>query len=354
MTGRNRVRQFRATASTFDWPALHELACDYADHLYSVSSLPDDVGPILMVLREALRYEDLEIVADAALAHELVSPTVRRLYAQALVDGGNPAVALQLYTDLATDETALVVDQMEARGGIGRCYKEMFLSCTEPARRQRYLTRSLDAYLTAYQENSAPHVAWHQRRGPAGAGSAGRHCASSGNAVGHRVGRRDLAVRRLVTGTRHVDRGDGVRGGDRTRPVRRGRRARGGVHRDDATRVHGGGVPPPAPEGLAAHHIELSGQRAAPGPSRGAAPVNGGQVTVESTDVRATRLAEFDDAQLERVFGPDSFLPLTWYRTGLQRCRAVARIQNGTTTASAPGFSSRAPTCMINFHPWFW
>ena len=51
-----------------------------------------------------------------------------------------PRVALQLYTDLATDETALVVDQMEARGGIGRCYKEMFLSCTEPARRQRYLT----------------------------------------------------------------------------------------------------------------------------------------------------------------------------------------------------------------------
>ena len=140
-------------------PHCTQLACDYADHLYSVSSLPDDVGPILMVLREALRYEDLEIVADAALAHEPVSPTVRRLYAQALVDGGNPAVALQLYTDLATDETALVVDQMEARGGIGRCYKEMFLSCTEPARRQRYLTRSLDAYLTAYQENSAR--TWH-------------------------------------------------------------------------------------------------------------------------------------------------------------------------------------------------
>ena len=189
MTGRNRVRQFRATASTFDWPALHELACDYADHLYSVSSLPDDVGQILMVLREALRYEDLEIVADAALAHELVSPAVRRLYAQALVDGGNPAVALQLYTDLATDETALVVDQMEARGGIGRCYKEMFLSCTEPARRQRYLTPVPRCVPHRVPGELGSHVARHQRRGPAGAGPAGRHRASSGNAVGHRVGR---------------------------------------------------------------------------------------------------------------------------------------------------------------------
>src|SRR5204862_249025 len=56
---------------------------------------------------------------------------------------------------------------------------------------------------------------------------------------------------------------------------------------------------------------------------------SGGQVTVQSTDVRATRLADFDDQRLERVFGVDSFLPLTWYRTGLQRCRAVARIQTG-------------------------
>src|SRR5215207_1593073 len=103
MTGRNRVKQFRAAASAFDWPALHGLACEYAADLYSVSDLPDDVGPILMVLRQSLRYEDLEIVADAALAHELVTPAVRRHYAQALVDGGNPAVALRLYTDLATD-----------------------------------------------------------------------------------------------------------------------------------------------------------------------------------------------------------------------------------------------------------
>ncbi len=117
------------------------------------------MGQVLQVLRQSLRYEDLELVADAALAHRPDAPVVRRLYAQALVDGANPAVALQLYSDLAADETVPMVDRVEARGGIGRCYKEMFLLCTEPGRRRHYLTRSLDAYLTAYHEDE--NNTWH-------------------------------------------------------------------------------------------------------------------------------------------------------------------------------------------------
>jgi len=343
MTGRNRVRQFRATAATFEWPALHELACDYADHLYSVSSLPDDVGPILMVLREALRYEDLEIVADAALAHELVSPAVRRLYAQALVDGGNPAVALQLYSDLATDETALVVDQMEARGGIGRCYKEMFLSCTEQARRQRYLTRSLDAYLTAYQENSA-HT-WHGINAVALLARARKDGIALPAEMPEATALADEILRSVDSSPVH-DTWTEVTACEAAIALGRYDEA---VERAEAfieTTPHGFTV--------AAFHRQLQKvwqltTSSAPGnellPVLRAALLrySGGQVTVESTDVRATRLAEFDDAQLERVFGPDSFLPLTWYRTGLQRCRAVARIQNLNDDGVGTGFLVSGP-----------
>ena len=106
-----------------------------------------------------MRYEELEVVADAALAHGIDLPAVRRQYAQALVDGGNPAVALRLYRELATDETVPAVDRLEARGGIGRCYKELFLDCAEPARQRDYLTRSLDAYLAAYTEDT--QRTWH-------------------------------------------------------------------------------------------------------------------------------------------------------------------------------------------------
>src|SRR3954447_6385975 len=118
MTRQNWSKQFRAAASTFDRPALAQLAADYAAHLYTVAILPDSVGQVLLVLRQSRRYEELELVADAALAYGLDAPAVRRHYAQALVDSGNPAVALRLYIELAADETAPRGERMEARGSI--------------------------------------------------------------------------------------------------------------------------------------------------------------------------------------------------------------------------------------------
>ena len=86
MTSRTWPKQFRAAASTFDWPALAQLAAEYATHLYAIPKPPDSVGQVLLVLRQSRRYEELELVADAALAHGPDAPAVRRHYAQALVD----------------------------------------------------------------------------------------------------------------------------------------------------------------------------------------------------------------------------------------------------------------------------
>src|SRR4051794_40722467 len=88
MTRRNWPKQFRSAASTFDVPVLQQLASEYHAHLYATPALPESVGQILLILRQSLRYEELELVADAALAHGLDAPLVRRQYAQALVDGG--------------------------------------------------------------------------------------------------------------------------------------------------------------------------------------------------------------------------------------------------------------------------
>ena len=65
---------------------------------------------------------------------------------------------------------------------------------------------------------------------------------------------------------------------------------------------------------------------------------NGGQVTVESTDVRAARMDELGGEGLEKVLGVDRYQSLTWYRNGLLRCRAVARIQNGNDDGIGTGF----------------
>jgi V8-like Glu-specific endopeptidase len=73
--------------------------------------------------------------------------------------------------------------------------------------------------------------------------------------------------------------------------------------------------------------------------------VNGGRVTVESTDVRAARLAHLDG--LERILGVEGYVPLAWYRTGLQRCRAVARIQTDYGDGLGTGFLVSGP----DLHP---
>src|SRR5215470_12652595 len=87
MTARNWPKEFRAVVSTFDWPAMAQLAREYATHLYTLPNLPDSVGHVLLALRQSKRYEELELVADAALAHGPGTPcAVRRHYAQALVD----------------------------------------------------------------------------------------------------------------------------------------------------------------------------------------------------------------------------------------------------------------------------
>ena len=60
-----------------------------------------------------------------------------------------------MYADLATDRSASAHEIGEAQGGVGRCYKELFLACTEPTRRVDYLRRAILAYLQPYQADNA-------------------------------------------------------------------------------------------------------------------------------------------------------------------------------------------------------
>ena len=90
----------------------------------------------------------MELVADSALGHEIDSLVVRRQYAQVLVDGANPAAELRFYRELAHDDSVPDRDRAEAEGGIGRCYKELFLACHDPVRKRGYLQRALDASTT--------------------------------------------------------------------------------------------------------------------------------------------------------------------------------------------------------------
>ena len=345
MSGRNWVAEFRRAASTFDWRALTALSDAYAEHLYSLPELPSSVPTVLMVLRQNLRYEGLEAVADAALAHGIDVPAVRRQYAQALVDGGNPAVALRLYTELADDKSVSDEDRTEARGGIGRCYKELFLACRHTTRRREYLLRALGAYLKAYREDCGR--TWH------GINAVALMARAERDGIDVRPwaeGVQDLAASVLATvdGTavpnvwtdvtacealiglgRHteaIERADAFLKTDAFTIASFLRQLRN-IWQLDTTASPGSELLPLLRSALLRH--------------------DGGQVTVDSVDVRASRLSELYSGHFEKVLGTDRYQSLSWYRNGLVRCRAVARIQTRNDDGIGTGFLVAGP----DLHP---
>jgi V8-like Glu-specific endopeptidase len=337
MTRRNWVAAFRGAAATFDWAAVAELSTDYVDHLYRVPTLPSSVPAVLLILLQNRRYEEVEEVADAALALGLDVPAVRRQYAQALVDGRNPAIALRLYHELADDESVPEADRIEARGGIGRCYKELFLACGHTQRRRDYLRRALNAYLEAYREDQ--RRTWHGINAVALLARADREHID----VTPQVNSEDLAADILQTV-------DGLPIPDMWTDVT-ACEALIGLHRyqDAVERAEAFQKTSPRAFIIASFLRQLRAvwqlDTTSP-PGNDLLPVlrsallnrDGGRVIVEPSDVRASRLHDLSDGHLEKVLGADRYQSLTWYRSGLIRCRAVARIQTQNDVGIGTGF----------------
>jgi V8-like Glu-specific endopeptidase len=335
---RGWVKEFQTAAATFDIPGLSALSHEYVDHLYGAPAPPSSVRRVMQILRQNLCFEDLEAVADAALAYDLDAATVRRQYAQALVDGGNPTAALRMYTDLAADRSASAHEVSEAQGGVGRCYKELFLACTEPTRRNAFLRRAILAYLQPYQADN--ELCYHGVNAVALLARAGRDDID----VGIDVRADDLARRVLHTVDVELEQDDwtDVTAAEALIAL--------GSHSAAVERAEAFLKTNPSGFTVASFLRQLQvvwqlDTRAAPGDDlfpilRSALlDLHGGQVVVDSHDVRSDRVDNLPDRDhLHAILGETRFQTLTWYRNGLLRCRAVARIQTVNDDGRGTGF----------------
>jgi hypothetical protein len=182
--------EFTAAADTFQWDDLHVLSTRYVQEINGHTSLESEkareVRDVLDILRTNLRYEDLELVADAALAHNPSGAAVRRLYAQALVDGHNPALALtHLRRGGARPSPQHQKIASTPAVASAAATKICFLTCTDQHRRHRYLV-SFDRFLPSRLQTTPPVLSRHQRRGDA----------RPRRARGHRAGRHPPAAPR--------------------------------------------------------------------------------------------------------------------------------------------------------------
>ena len=343
-TARDWIGDLSDAAASFDWPCVTELIEEYVAYLRSTAVPPGsaEIKAVLQLLRDNLRYAESRAVADAALALNLNDAPARRQYAQALVDGGNPSAALLIYNGIREDAAAPRPERVEAHGGVGRCYKQLFVTTGEPGRRAVYLQRSLDAYLGAYLEdrgrywlgiNAAALLARGEREGltslDAPAGGSRRLAEEVLRTVDERaaidawaeataaealiaLSRHGEAIQRIKTFLRATD-VDAFKIAALLRQVIE-------IWELDTTR-------PPGDLILPLLRSALLERR-------------GGEVLVQTRDVRADRVAppSANDRQLEKAYGIERYRSLTWYRRGLQRCRAVAQIVDADDFAFGTAF----------------
>lgn len=321
---RNWHVEFLAAAKTFNWEQVHDVATQYVTELNGRPSHHiGDIANILETLRTNLRYEDLELVADAALANDLRTPVVRRQYAQALVDGGQPALALVIFQGVVDDDEADEKTRFDARGGVGRCNKELFLTCTNPERRRTYLRACLDAYLEVFE---SAKLTYHGINAVAMLARARREHLEPDDS---RMRQTAQSVLDLVDGPTD-DGWNQVTACEALIAL--------GRHEEAVQRAQAFVATDPGGFYVASFLRQLTQVwqlHTADEPGHTLLPVlrsallrySGGQVIVQSRDVNAHRLGQLDrDPRLEAVLGGTRFKNLQWYKNGLLRCRAVARI----------------------------
>jgi len=333
----------------FDWDAVRRNAGDLADLLRAAEELDPRIRRVLTLLLNNRQYGPVMDIADAALAIVPGDRALWRQYAQSLVDQGRTAPALRIYTDITKDPEASDDDQLEAAGGIGRCYKELLLAATDYVRRAEYLRRAVEAYRAPYGVDRQRF--WHGINAAALLAYADRESMKVNGIDDVAQASRDIAVDVLST-VSSLD-----------NPWAAATACEAHIALGDFE------------EALAQADIFVSnaGTQAfmiasflrqlekvweiKPESSLGTTllPVlrselvkkSGGIVTLTGQDVTASRLDALDQVgsggaaeglNLEKVLGADRFATLQWWRTGLLRCRAVVRIDDTMGNGRGTGF----------------
>jgi Trypsin-like peptidase domain/Tetratricopeptide Repeats-Sensor len=344
------VEQVRAATAAFSWNELSSIIEQYVRHLRSTEDLVPqrEASAILGLLRGVRRYADVHAVADALLGHGLNEAVVKRQFAQALVDRDSPAAALLVYQGILDDPRTPAEERPEAMGGVGRCYKQLYVLDRVWTRRRRHLPSALAAYHAAYDEDHGHY--WHGINIAALLARAERDSVEIEDVADPGAESRRVAADVLDTVLRAQPVGvwelataceAAVALGDHAQALDWATRL---VSTTDVDAFTLASLLRQLVELWELDTDELPGQVLLPLLRSAVLARDGGTVTVDARDTRAERLDEVsryesaDGRNLEAVLGRERFKGMRWWLTGLERCRAVARIESMYADAIGTGF----------------
>jgi hypothetical protein len=120
----------------------------------------EEAEKVLGMLRRKRWFDLIAEVGDAFIQTGVTSPTVRRHYAQALLDQGHLVAGGSVLRALVTETLDVPKENAQARGLLGRAYKQAYMDAAAPAlaRNQALLRKSIEAYYEVYKADPDP---WH-------------------------------------------------------------------------------------------------------------------------------------------------------------------------------------------------
>lgn len=160
--GMDRIARLRNAAEEYDREGTDAAAKDLIAHVRANGPWPEEkpLRNALTVLRDNRWFRLLQATADAMIHAGDTRPSVRRLYAQALIDRGAVAAAIAFLERLEKDCRGNLDEYDEARGLIGRAWKQAYVTGEglPKARAKELIENAISAYYTTYRQRKK---IWH-------------------------------------------------------------------------------------------------------------------------------------------------------------------------------------------------
>ena len=324
------------TVRTFDQEGTAALCGELIDHLRKTDTpYPEkDAKRVLQHLRNKRFFGHMQNVADAMIQSGQQAPQITRQYAQSLLDQSNLTAAIHVLTALVAETPGNPEENAEARGLLGRAYKQLYVDAhgSSSASRRSHLERAIRSYYDVYVSNPQIYL-WH------GINTVALICRAERDAIpvsGYPEGKAlakeilDQVESRDLDGKAEM--WDFGTAAEACLALDRPDEALSWIRR--------------YVEGPSADAFELASTlrqftevwqlESDTEPGMHLLPViraallrkEGSHLDVGPTDFEQGPLAVLaDGGQLERVLGKDGFVTVKWYKTGMERCCAVARVE---------------------------
>lgn len=345
------LENLTAAVDNFDGERTAALCGELIDQLDGEEIPREEFGgKVLAALRRKCYFELMEKVADALREAGFDDPQVRRQYAQALIDQDKISAAVYVLEPLLDHPE----ENAEARGLLGRIHKQLYVNALRDnpealgkRRVRQNLQRAVSTYHEVYRSDPARHL-WHGINTVAVTLRAERDGVALSEAPEARQIAREI-LERINARKAALEAEGAVLDTWNLATALEASLALGDfeqalvwlsryVKNKDTDAFELASTERQLRQVWGLTVEKEPGEELLPLLQSAALKRRFGRVEVAAPQIASTIQ---QTVRLERTFGSEKFVPLSWYRMGLERCRGVAQIRDRFGRGLGTGFLLR-------------